>query len=258
MSVPMENTYEEIRKAVIDILSGHRKITYPPNQFRHLELGVAEVLNTSLTRDEKEIFLEIFWDLFRTGIITLGIDAANPNFPWCRVSSFGKKILKNQDLYFFHDVSSYEKIVRESIPDIDPVTLVYLKEAMQTFLSGCYLSSTVMIGVSNEHSFLKLLETVEKNAKYKPKFKNVFTEKTILQKLIKFINILHQIQTNLTPDIKEDLDTNFSGIVSMIRNFRNESGHPTGKIISREQCYILLHLFIPACKKIYQLINFFK
>ena len=58
--------------------------------------------------------------------------------------------------------------------------------------------------------------------------------------------------------MKEDLDTNFSGILSIIRNFRNQSGHPSGKIIDREQAYILLQLFPPYCKKMYQLMDFIR
>jgi hypothetical protein len=53
--------------------------------------------------------------------------------------------------------------------------------------------------------------------------------------------------------IKEDLDTHFAGILSVIRTFRNQSGHPTGRIIDREQAYVLLQLFIPHCRKMYQL-----
>jgi len=122
---------------------------------------------------------------------------------------------------------------------------------------GVYYS-TVMIGVSIEHSFLKLLETIGTNSNYSTLFRNAIDEKTILRKLNKFRNVLNQNLSILTSDLKEDLDTNFTGIMTMIRNFRNESGHPSGKIISREQCFVLLYLFIPCCKKIYQLINFFR
>ena len=65
-------------------------------------------------------------------------------------------------------------------------------------------------------------------------------------------------QTNLPTDIKENLDIEFDGILSVIRTFRNDSGHPSGKILEREQTYVLLQMFIPYCKKIYQLIDFFK
>jgi hypothetical protein len=97
------------------------------------------------------------------------------------------------------------------------------------------------------------LEDIEKNPKHNPIYKSVFLEKTILQKVNKFKNILEQNQTNLSKEVKEDLDTNFAGILSIIRNFRNQAGHPTGKIIDREQAYVLLQLFIPYCKKLYQL-----
>ena len=125
-------------------------------------------------------------------------------------------------------------------------------------MSGCMLSSSVMLGVAAEHSFEQLLETIAGNSKHEPTFKSVFKERSILHKLNKFKNILDQHIADFTPEIREDLDTNFSGIIAIIRNFRNESGHPSGKIISREQCYILLQLFIPYCKKIYQLKKFFE
>lgn len=68
-----------------------------------------------------------------------------------------------------------------------------------------------------------------------PLFKGVSIERSILKKVNKFKKILDQHNSLLPPNVKEDLDTNFSGILSMIRNFRNESGYPSGKIISREQ-----------------------
>jgi hypothetical protein len=182
----------------------------------------------------------------------------NAEFPWFRISNFGKSILENQNPYFFHDLSSYEAVIKQNIPDIDQVTLLYLKEAMQAFMSGCMLSSSVMLGVAAEHSFEKLLELIAGNPKYETIYKSVNKERSILPKLNKFKTVLDQDIGKFTPEIREDLDTNFSGIIAIIRNFRNESGHPSGKIISREQCYILLQLFIPYCRKIYQLKKFFQ
>jgi hypothetical protein len=63
---------------------------------------------------------------------------------------------------------------------------------------------------------------------------------------------------SIPAEIREDLDTHFAGILSVIRTFRNQSGHPTGKIIDREQTFVLLQLVIPYSKKLYQLMVFFK
>ena len=268
----MEHSYEEIRKVALDILAEREKPDYTPDQYEHLRIDIGGILEERetgqrpmrpmMSSKDSEIFLEVFWDLFRQGIITLGLNNSNREFPFFRVSANGKRIIENRDAYFFHDVSSYESVIMENIPNIDETTLIYLKEAMQSFFSGCVLSSSVMLGVATEHTFLKLLDTIDQNQNHNVTFQNVFEQRTLLTKVNKFRNKLdEEINTKriqFPPYIKEDLDTNFSSILAIIRNFRNESGHPTGKIISREQCYINLNIFIPYCKKLYQLMDFFK
>src|SRR5205823_3503642 len=125
--------------------------------------------------------------------------------------------------YFFHDVSSYERLVRAEIPAIDDTTLLYLKEAMQSFRTGCILAATVMLGVATEHTFMLLIEGIEQNVAYAATFANVGNERTILQKVNKFKNILDQQIRQLPQDVKEDLDTHFAAILSLIRTFRNQA-----------------------------------
>jgi hypothetical protein len=155
------------------------------------------------------------------------------------------------------DPTLNENVVRSEVPNIDEVTLLYLKEAMQSFRSGCILAATVMLGVATEHTFLLLLEEIEQNAAHSAKFANVTRERTILQKVNKLKSILDEESRKLPSNVKEDLDTHFAGILSIIRTFRNQSGHPTGKIVDREQAYVLLQLFIPYCKKMYQLMTYY-
>lgn len=263
----MEHSFEEIRNVALDILSGRENLTWPVNQYQELMNCIATVFykreyvdsykrgyQYELNETEREIFLEIFWDLFRQGIITLGLNDGHREFPFFKVSTFGTSLIKSSNSYFYHDLTSYTDLIKKEINNIDEVTLIYLKEAMQSFKSNCILSSTVMLGVATEHSFMLLLETLKENSIYQ----NVFEEKTLLQKINKFKNILDQNIKTLPTEIREDLDTNFISILSVIRNYRNQSGHPTGKIIEREQAYILLQLFVPYCKKVYQLKEYFK
>jgi hypothetical protein len=263
----MDHSYEEIRNATLDLLAGRERAAYELSQYQNLLLGVSSVFlrretgtehyNAPLSSADREKFLEVFWGLFREGVITLGFNDSNREFPFFRVSEFGKRLLDGGQAYFFHDVSSYEKIIRSQIPNIDDVTLIYVKEAMQAFKTGCILSSTVMLGVATEHTFLLLIEKITQNSSYGPIFDKVNKERTILAKVNKFKNILEQYMQSLPSEIKEDIDTNFDGILSIIRNFRNQSGHPTGNIIDREQAYILLQLFVPYCKKMYQLMTYY-
>jgi hypothetical protein len=271
----VDHSYEEIRSIALDLLAGRERASYDLSQYQNLLIGVGEVFqrresqpqqnagtvfgrgSTSPSPKDCETFLEVFWSLFREGVITIGLNNSNREFPFFRLTGFGRAVVQNQQPYFFHDVDSYERVIKTEVPDIDPVTLIYLKEAMQAFRVGCILSATVMLGVASEHTFLSLLEAIANNPSHAATFANVEQQRTILQKFNKFKNILDQQLGTLPSAIKEDLDTQFAGILSVIRTLRNQAGHPTGKIIDREQTFVLLHLFVPYCKKMYQLIAHF-
>ena len=251
---------------------GGEQVFYTPSQYEHLSLGVGHVFakredkirpghaaaTYPLAREDKDLLLELFWDLFRQGVITLGLDDNNREFPFFRLTRLGQQLAGGQEAYFFHDVSSYETAILREIPDIDNITLLYLKEAMQAFRAGCMLSATVMLGVSVEHTFELLLEQLERHNSHKATFSTVFRERSLLKKFNKFRAIIDSLITTLPGEIKEDLDTHFAGILSVIRTYRNESGHPTGKIIDREQTFVLLQLFITYSKKQYQLMHHFR
>jgi len=125
----MPHSYEEIRGVALDIVAGREVTNYPPNQYEHLKFGVAQVLARRegrrtdgppipLDNPDSDLFLEVFWELFRQGLITLGINDANREFPHFRISGFGQRILANQQAYFFHDVTTYTDLIRKNIPRI--------------------------------------------------------------------------------------------------------------------------------------------
>jgi hypothetical protein len=267
----MEHSYEEIRGAALDILGGREAIRYEPTQYQSLQTGVAEVLarregetadtrsgaSPHLTRHDAEIFLEVFWALFREGVITLGLNDSNREFPFFRVTETGRAIALGDHEYFFHDVSDYTEVLRDAVPDLHDVTLLYLQEAMQAFKAGCLLSATVMLGVAAEHTFLLTLDAAESAEPWKTRFQNVRQQRSILPQINKFKNVLDQHLSDVPAELKEDLDTHFAGILAVVRTSRNEAGHPTGKLVTREQTYVLLQLFVSYCKKMYDLRTFF-
>jgi hypothetical protein len=102
----MKERKNEIRQAVLDILFERAEVTYPANQYPHLKIGVAEVLDrksgrvTNRLRDavlgepEATILLEVFWDLVVEKIITIGANDMNSEVPWFRLHSEAKSRLK--------------------------------------------------------------------------------------------------------------------------------------------------------------------
>jgi hypothetical protein len=271
------HSYEEIRRVAIDLLSGRETsphLDQNTQQFQTFRTAVAGILRTRdglpelprhkypwLEKEDSETFRQVFWDLFRQSIITPGLGGDSIEFPFFSVSRAGEHILNQESTYFFHDVTSYEKVIRENIPNIDPATLLYLMEAMQAFKAGCMLASTVMVGVAAEHTFSLLLEAAENSPAYGMHFKKAAKEQKILAQFKEFDKALeshvlpHRV---LDKKIVEGLEIEFAGILQIIRTFRNSAGHPTGTILSREQTYVLLQVFIPFCKKAYALMGFFK
>lgn len=272
----MAHSSEEIRSAALDVLAGRVKCEYELNHFANLKIGVGKALrerdglspkpptsypaDSALESRDADIFLEVFWDLFRDGVISLGCDtsASKSNFPFFSLTSRGRRVLSGESSYFLHDVTRFESQVLAEIPDVDKTSLIYLKEALQAFRTGCILSSTVMLGVATEHTFLLLLETIDNNAVHASTFAGVQQERTTLRKINKFKNIVDQMRKSFPKELIEDFDTHFLAIQSLIRTFRNEAGHPTGKLIDREQAFINLQLFIPFGRKAYEWIAYFK
>ena len=270
----MNHSYEEIRSAAFDVLSERAPSTYPLNQYSHLKIEVGKVLDaydklppkppssypadSALTKEDAETLREVFCDLFRHGILTLGKDETNNTFPFFRVTSHGVKAVRDDDTYFISDTAVFKRRIKDEIPDIDDISLLYLKESFQAFRSGCLISSAVMLGVAAEHLFQLRLDQLENHPTHPSKFSSVFKERFILRKIDKFKAIITKDKASFRQDVRESFDIRFLGIQSMIRIYRNESGHPTGKVIDREQAFVNLRLFIPFGKMVHYLMSHYK
>jgi hypothetical protein len=102
----MSRTYTQIRSKALEVLkNGHNR-----GEFGGLLEAVATAYAKEeahkphqtprygtfmeLSEAEKTLLLEVFWDLFREGVITLGIDEANPGYPYFHLSERGRKRLE--------------------------------------------------------------------------------------------------------------------------------------------------------------------
>ena len=100
----MNTLKQTLREIVIDILSGREKTgNQPITQFSHLAGAVCEVflrrepafakqgtrggMHAELSPENTDLLQEIFWDLFREKIITIGLNSSNQAFPWFRIHS---------------------------------------------------------------------------------------------------------------------------------------------------------------------------
>jgi hypothetical protein len=258
-----QHTYEEIRAVVVDILLQREAVTNQPvNQWVALISGVSEVfarregertvghMPPQLHPHDAELVRDAFWDLFRQGLITLGLNDSNPEWPWFRLSHFGQQTLQSHNPYRFHNTASFLVMIEKEVPDLSPEARVYLEEAVAAFYGDCLLASCVMLGVAAEAEFLRLIDIASRNAMHGSKFASVQRATFIRQKIIKFQSALAPLITALPQKAVEDIDTNFSAIQSVLRIARNDAGHPSAASPYREQVYVLLQLFVPFARQL--------
>ena len=186
ISNPREHSYEELREVVIAILLSAAENGV--NRFEKLlqrtslelfkqdapesEQGRSSCGASQLHPQDADLVLEIVWDLFRQGIVTLGLNPANPGWPWLRLSRFGECALQ-QGLYRFHNKAAFMKALRSETIDISPDAAVYLREAVAAFYTDCLLSTCVMLSVAAESEFLRLLAAAKSSKTYGKYFSRI-------------------------------------------------------------------------------------
>ncbi|GEP01494.1 hypothetical protein [Methylobacterium haplocladii] len=265
----MPHSYEEVREAVVDSLLQPSKGfgQGPPDQWMSLVSAVAERLapaarergsSGSIFGDapradphDAELLRDVFWDLFRQGYITLGINSSNPGWPFFRLSHFGRNTLAIGTPHRFHDIAGYVRMLREAAPEISDVAVTYVEEAVASFYAGCMLATAVMLGAAAEAEFIRLTEVAESSVAHGSTFKGVSNERFIKTRITKFNQALAPLRSSLKPKRDfEDLDTNLTQIQAVIRAARNDAGHPSASPPpSREQAYVNLQLFVPLARQ---------
>ncbi len=130
--------------------------------------------------------------------------------------------------------------------DIDPLQKQYLFEACECGDKNNLLSATVMLGASAEmllldfcYAYYHYLETKGNQDGYESFERKVIKARCAHDRLIEFLKRAKANATYFNQLGFEDIDLNFS-FFDIIRQTRNDSGHPTGNTITLEQFKMIL------------------
>ena len=266
--------YEELRPLVLESLknSAETQIINLLNDVERIALQKGYYQNASswsyggqvtehkMPKEDREKVREIINDLVVEGILGWGINEHNPGPPFLKVTRYGQECI-NKEGPQPYDPEGYLKYLKSEIPNVDDIILVYITESLHAYLRGLMLSSTVMLGGASEKAFLLLFESYvnsitdgEKKRDFKSKLNLPIKRKIdLLRKEFEILKKNKQLPKNLADDLEIQLD----GICNFIRTCRNDVGHPTGRKIDRSLAYANLRLFIPYCKRVYDLIEHF-
>ena len=210
-----------------------------------------------LERGEKSLVSEVIWSLIFEGVVSPGVDDSNLNLPFLRVTEYGEECLK-EDRFVPHDPEGYLVEFHRVCPGVDPIITAYLTEALQCYLRSLHKSAAVMLGAASEQAILLLIEawlrSIQDEARRVQLTSQVNKANSIFKKFELFQRHLAGFRADLPRESSENLDSLLVSVFDLIRNSRNDAGHPARMSdITRETNYAHLRLFVPYCQRIYGL-----
>ena len=234
--------YHFLPQRIARLAIEHKLIDVPANT----DSTVAESHPDRLLSDlDRERIRQLFWEFFIQGIIVIGQEGNDQIWPWYTVTEWGEKALEAGEVVP-HDPVGYIERVQSENPNLDPVMEFYLRESLQCFLTGTYTACAVMLGVASEKLILNLVDAVAgalPKQNRRQRFEGATQNRHINRQWEELMKVLKPSFSKLPPHVTEDIEIFINGVFHIIRRYRNQSGHPSGKPVSREVAFANLQLF---------------
>lgn len=221
---------------------------------------VERAARSALSAQDQEYLREVFWDLVSQGIICLGLNKDNEFWPFFKVTTYGQTVLEAGEAIPY-DPEGYLRRVKQTAPDLSAVAEYYLAESVQCFIRGLYTASAVMLGAASEALFMDLTEAIAQaisDSSKKDKFLSAATSVSIRRAYDAVSEFVQGVKSGLPDDLRRDCDVFLTGIFNIIRMYRNEAGHPSGRRILREEAFANLQVFVAYCRHMHSLAQHFR
>lgn len=214
-------------------------------------------LNSQIPRLYKGLIGEIFWDLIIERIITLGVDESNAEYPWYRVTEFGRDLLHDENIVL-RDVDGYIGALKQLIPEVDSGLLQYMSEGFNCHRQGLYQASIVMMGAGAERLSLLVLESLheaETDPGRKSKCKKLLDNGSFYKILEHFNYRVNEIINNeiLPFSVHEGFGVQGLALIDLIRQHRNDSVHPRRGSFTRGSVSMILNSMPLLIERFYKI-----
>jgi hypothetical protein len=200
-----------------------------------------------LSQEQHEEIAGIIWDL----VVQRVVSFTQEGYPWIRVTEHGKKVIKNEGPVPY-DASGYLANLKAKAPGLSTLAVEYVEEAILCFRGGAYRATAVMLGVASEDVFTKLIGAFEKKysatiipERYKP-FQQVRDE---------FKRKFEPKKSDLESDLRNNIDQTLDGIYDLVKKGRDDSGHPTGIEMTRDEVLTSFSVLPLYVERVYKIIG---
>ncbi|MBR9916335.1 hypothetical protein GYB29_01280 [bacterium] len=236
----------------ISLCGGVVELAISKNLFQG-KLGVSakfqylDQLDRNDRRNLEEAVREIMWQLIVQGLIVIGLNTTNPNWPNYKITQKGLDYISNGDVQPY-DPNGFLNDFKSKNPSCSDKVYSYLEEAVLGYNNGLMKSCAVMLGAASESLILELNQAILDgfaSSADKQSFESRYRY-SISSKFHAIESLLqHNISNrNITGDLKEKINSYFSSIFHLFRRTRNEAGHPEIlRNIAEDELFLNLRIF---------------
>ncbi len=204
---------------------------------------------------------EIYWALISQGLAYIDMWQPAPENWSLRLTPAGLAAVQDEE-YNPNDPSGFLARLIEDVPGIGDLVRKYATEALHAYNSQLYLASSVMQGVASEAAFLELGRSFGAwlDGKERENFLSTFNSRkqNYLAKFSAFRKRIGSHKGQLPPELSDGLDLWLNSVLDLLRIYRNEVGHPTGRVVDRDDCFVNLRMLARYLRKMYLLRDFFE
>ena len=220
------------------------------DQVDHIERAT-----NAVTTEEKSKVHEVIWDLIVQRVLTVE-SGGTSSWAFLRLTEFGKEIV-NEQRWSPYDPDGYLKALQGQAPRVFDLCLLYVGEALNCFRGGSYIATCVMLGAASEAAMVDFFQQLADAMRANGRMPEVETyerrlgkETSFYKRYELFSRYFGEVRAKIPLKFTDDLDGQLVGVFHLIRQYRNEAGHPTGTAIGRIAAFRNLTLFIEYCKRI--------
>jgi len=217
---------QNVKQTMLEVISRYAEkgSQFQANSVLH---ETAESLNVGQSNDAAhQVVLTVWYDLFRTGIISWGLNLANPNPPFCHLTARGTSAM----VQLSRDPSNPAGYLQhlEAIGALNAVAMSYLTEGLETYNASCHRAAAVMVGCASESLILEVRDALlaQLKAKNQPVAAKLqdWRVKTVLDQLATEID---SRLGSMPRPLQEEYSSYWAAFTGQIRMARNDAGHPT-------------------------------
>ena len=157
----MPDKHAEIEAALLKLLYVRplaiQDITNPPST--QMVRDAYPTHAAFLTNDNWESVNQAVWALVRRGLAWINMGSMHSTGLWRIILTEKGRLAACGEAVTPEDPTGYMERLLRDVPGTSDVVKLYLNEALSSYVEGCYLASTVMLGVAAEACMLDTAET---------------------------------------------------------------------------------------------------